>query len=100
MSACTFFNKFNGKTDPQKTTVLIVTSSFPCPPLWMDGGFIWTKAVTLREKGFSVIVLCPHGNGAPLHEDRDGIIIHRFPYLFPFRAEKLSGGRGLYHAAR
>ena len=100
MSACTFFNKFNGKTDPQKTTVLIVTSSFPCPPLWMDGGFIWTKAVTLLKKGISVIVLCPHGYKAPLSEEREGVIIHRFPYLFPFRAEKLSGGRGLYFAAR
>ncbi len=88
------------KQDRRDITVLIVTSSFPRPPLWMDGGFIWTKAVTLREKGISVIVLCPHGNGAPLHEDRDGIIIHRFPYFFPFRAEKLSGGRGLYHATR
>lgn len=91
----------NEKTGDRKNIrVLIITSSFPCPPLWMDGGFIWTKAVTLLKKGISVIVLCPHGYKAPLSEDRDGIIIHRFPYLFPFRAEKLSGGRGLYFAAR
>lgn len=91
----------NEKTGDRKNIrVLIVTSSFPCPPLWMDGGFIWTKAVTLLKKGISVIVLCPHGYKAPLSEEREGVIIHRFPYLFPFRAEKLSGGRGLYFAAR
>ena len=91
----------NEKTGDRKNIrVLIITSSFPCPPLWMDGGFIWTKAVTLLKKGISVIVLCPHGYKAPLSEEREGVIIHRFPYLIPFRAEKLSGGRGLYFAAR
>lgn len=86
-----------GKTESSLLQVLIITSSFPHIPYWFDGGFLWKKAVSLRKKGISVIVLCPHRPGAPLFEKREGVIIHRFPYLIPFRAQKLTGRKGMNH---
>jgi len=86
--------------DIKKLRILIITSSFPRTSMGLEGGFIWKSAVNFQKKGLSVVILCPHRPGAPLLEEWEGVIIHRFPYIIPFQAQKLTGSNGMIHVIR
>jgi len=81
-------------------SVLIITSSFPYFSSDLSGNFIWNKSKYLIKNGLSVVVLCPHKVGTSFYEEREGVIIYRFPYVFPFRAQRLTSQGGMIHAIR
>lgn len=77
-----------------KPKLLILASTFP---RWNNDTlpiFVYELALNLLSD-FEVHVLAPHFKGAKLHEDMDGIQVHRFFYALP-RWEILTyGGGGL-----
>jgi glycosyltransferase involved in cell wall biosynthesis len=80
--------------------IAILTSSFPRHRGDYHGNFIYYQARGQVDQGNEVHVICPHIPGAPFYEIMDGIIVHRFPYFYPFRYERLSSDTGMYSALR
>jgi glycosyltransferase involved in cell wall biosynthesis len=80
--------------------IAILTSSFPRFPGDFQGNFVYHQARGQVERGNEVHVICPHIPGAPFHETLNGIIVHRFPYFYPYRFERLSSETGMYSALR
>lgn len=63
--------------------VLCLTSSFPATDDDNAGIFVYHLARNLVELGWSVDVLTPHCPGLPTMEQRGGIRVFRFRYLWP-----------------
>jgi glycosyltransferase involved in cell wall biosynthesis len=80
--------------------IAILTSSFPRHRGDYQGNFIYYQASGQVEQGNEVHVICPHIPGAPFNEIIDGIMVHRFPYFYPFRFQRLSSDTGMYSALR
>jgi len=80
--------------------IAILTSSFPRHRGDYQGNFIYYQARGQVEQGNDVHVICPHIPGAPFYEIMDGIKVHRFPYFYPYRYERLSSDTGMYSALR
>ena len=80
--------------------IAIITSSFPRHQGDYQGNFIYHQAHGQVERGNEVHVICPHISGLPFHEIMDGIIVHRFPYFYPYRFQCLSSNTGMYTALR
>ncbi len=78
--------------------VLILTSSFPYRQGDFHGIFIYHQARGQVELGNEVHVVCPHVPGTLFFEILDGINVHRFPYFYPYRFQKLSSDTGMYSA--
>jgi len=69
--------------------VLVLTTTFP---RWKGDGtasFVFELSKRLAQQGSEVIVLAPHHEGSQLKEDMDGVEIHRFPYFYPRRYQRL-----------
>ena len=80
--------------------IAILTSSFPRHRGDYQGNFIYYQARGQVDQGNEVHVICPHIHGTPFNENLDGIIVHRFPYFYPSRFERLSSDTGMYSALR
>jgi len=78
--------------------IAILTSSFPRKSGDYQGNFIYYQARGQVEIGHEVHVICPHVPGTPFSETMEGVHVHRFPYFFPFRLQRLSGAGGMYSA--
>jgi L-malate glycosyltransferase len=76
--------------------LLILTSSFPFHKGDYHGNFVYYHALGEVKLGYEVHVLCPHIPGALIEETVDGISVHRFPYFFPQRLQKVSSCTGMY----
>lgn len=80
--------------------IAILTSSFPRRPGDYQGNFVFYQARGQAEHGNDVHIVCPHVPGAPFHEVMEGVEVHRFPYFYPCRFQRLSSGGGMYSALR
>jgi glycosyltransferase involved in cell wall biosynthesis len=56
--------------------------------------------VSLTNKGYTIIVLAPHDDGALREENWNGLKIYRFPYFYPEKFMKLAYGDGLLYNIR
>ena len=80
--------------------VCILTSSFPRFKGDPAGIFIYNLCLQLIKKGVDIEVIAPHHHGCEFLENRDGIRIHRFPYFYPFKYQRLSYGAGTLQNVR
>lgn len=74
--------------------LLMVTSNFPRWPGDTTTGFVARLAEDLAERGWRVEVLAPHAAGAATRERLGEVLVHRFRYLRPDRAQTLCYGGG------
>ncbi len=80
--------------------VLILTTTFP---RWKDDStpaFVYELSKQLKEEGMDIVVLAPHHGGAKLYEKMDGLEVHRFPYFYPTKYQRLCYGGGILHNLR
>jgi glycosyltransferase involved in cell wall biosynthesis len=80
--------------------VLILTSSFPYSEGDHHSNYIFHQAQGQVEQGHEVHVVCPHIPGTPFFEIMRGVQVHRFPYFYPFRFQRLASDTGMYPALR
>ena len=80
--------------------IAILTSSFPRNPGDYQGNFVFYQARGQVENGNEVHVICPHTPGTQFHEIMVGVEVHRFPYFYPWRFQRLSSIGGMYSALR
>jgi len=80
--------------------VCVLTSSFPRFKGDPAGIFIYNLCLQLIKKGVDIEVIAPHHHGCKFFENWDGIKIHRFPYFYPFKYEKLCYGAGILQNVR
>lgn len=67
----------------KKGTILIIVENLPVP----HDRRVWQEALTLKENGFGVTVICPKGKGyTKKYENLEGIHIYRHP--LPIEARK------------
>ncbi|MBW2993396.1 glycosyltransferase family 4 protein [Candidatus Woesearchaeota archaeon] len=85
---------FKLKMNPAKLKVLIVTSKFPRFKGDSQPAFPYYLSKELANKGIEVHVVAPHGKGARITENLDGIHVHRFKYFFT-KKQKLAYGPGI-----
>jgi len=78
--------------------IALLTSSFPRYAGDYQGNFVWHLARRQVRQGHEVHIICPHIPGAPFHETMDGIDVHRFPYFYPYRLQRLASETGMYSA--
>jgi len=76
--------------------LLILTSSFPYHQGDYHGSFVYYHALGQVRLGNEVIVLCPHVPGTVFNETIDGIRVHRFPYFYPYRLQRVVSDTGMY----
>lgn len=72
-----------------------MTTSFPRFEGDAAGIFIMTLARGLAREGHTVSVVAPHYAGAPVHERRWGVDVHRFAYAWPHRLQKVAYDAGI-----
>lgn len=75
--------------------VCILTTSFPRSKKDSAGIFLYHLSRWLVKKGVSVEVIAPHDFRCHFTENWENIQIHRFPYFFPFRLQRLCYGAGI-----
>lgn len=68
--------------------ILVLTSTFPRYINDSTAPFVYELCRHLIPQ-YRVIVLAPHYQGAKFNEMMNGVQIHRFPYFFPYRSQKL-----------
>ena len=69
--------------------ILVLTTTFP---RWKDDttpAFVYELSKRLGEKGFEIVVLAPHHNGAKEFEFMDRMKVYRFPYFYPKKYQEL-----------
>lgn len=76
--------------------IAILTSSFPATSGDYRGIFIFHQAKGQVKNGYEVHVICPHIPGTPFSEIFEGIVVHRFPYFYPYHLQRLSSGGGMF----
>lgn len=82
----------NEQTDSRgacRPRVLMTTSVFPRHATDATPAFVRNLARGMVRAGWEVAVLAPHGDGARIAEDDEGVAIRRFPYALPLRLQKL-----------
>jgi glycosyltransferase involved in cell wall biosynthesis len=72
-----------------------VTSSFPCFPGDLAGGFVYDLARHLLAHNLQVVVLAPHASGLPVREEMGGLRVYRFRYFLPSSYQRLAYGSGI-----
>jgi glycosyltransferase involved in cell wall biosynthesis len=75
--------------------LLFISSSFPRSSNKLSSSFSYEFCKSLYEKGIEVIVLAPHDHDSKFKEIINGIKVYRFPYFYPFSAEKLAYDAGI-----
>jgi len=79
----------------KKTSVLVLTTSFPLDSTIAVGIHVIEKCRHLVKNGINVKVIAPHHTGGKRKEVIDGIAIRRFIYFFPTRWQRLAYGAGI-----
>jgi glycosyltransferase involved in cell wall biosynthesis len=79
----------------KKTSVLVLTTSFPLDSTIAVGIHVIEKCRYLVKNGINVKVIAPHHTGGKRKEVIDGIAIRRFRYFFPNRWQRLAYGAGI-----
>lgn len=74
--------------------ILVLTSTFPRYINDSTAPFVYELCRHLIPQ-YRAIVLAPHYQGAKFNEVMNGVQIHRFPYFFPYRWQKLCYGGGM-----
>jgi glycosyltransferase involved in cell wall biosynthesis len=80
--------------------ICMLTSSFPRFKGDPAGIFIYNLCVQLIKEETEVEVIAPHALGCKFSENWDGIRIHRFPYFYPFKYQRLCYGAGILQNMR
>jgi glycosyltransferase involved in cell wall biosynthesis len=75
--------------------VCMLTTSFPRFKGDPAGIFIYNLCMQLIKKGIDIEVIAPHDQGCKFSENWDGLKIHRFPYFYPFKCQRLCYGAGI-----
>lgn len=75
--------------------ILMLTSSFPRYKRDFMGNPVYELAKRLKERGFTIIILAPHGSGTRLQENMGGLKVYRFSYFYPYNLQKVSYGNGI-----
>jgi len=73
----------------------MLTTSFPRFKGDPAGIFIYNLCMQLIKKGIAIEVIAPHDHGCEFFENWDGLRIHRFPYFYPFKYQRLCYGAGI-----
>ena len=73
----------------------ILTTSFPRFKGDYAGVFVYNLSRCLSKRGITVEVISPHDYGSEFFEDWDNIRIHRFPYFYPHKYQKLCYRTGI-----
>jgi len=76
--------------------ILIITSSYPVSPGDFQGNFIEQQVKSLRDKGYTIVILTPYIIGSNFFEKQESITIYRFPYFFPIKYHRLCSTSGMY----
>ena len=79
----------------KKTSVLVLTTSFPLDSTIAVGIHVIEKCRHLVKNGINVKVIAPHHTGGKRKEVIDGIEIRRFRYFFPAKWQRLAYGAGI-----
>ena len=79
----------------RKTSVLVLTTSFPLNSTSAAGIHVIEKCRYLVKNGKTVKVIAPHHAGGKRKEVIDGIAIRRFRYFFPVKLQRLAYGAGI-----
>ena len=80
--------------DSSKLKLLVLTSSFPRSREDFAGSFVAEFAESLSDS-FEIVILSPAAKGAPVKERRGNLIIYRFNYFWPLRAQLLDASADL-----
>lgn len=75
--------------------VLVLATTFP---RWKDdssSAFVYELSKRLRDKDIEIIVLAPHHEGAKFYEEMEGLKVHRFPYFYPLKYQRLCYNGGM-----
>jgi len=75
--------------------VCMLTTSFPRFEGDYAGVFVYNLSRCLSKRGVGVEVISPHDYGSKYSEVRDNIRIHRFPYFYPTKYQRLCYGAGI-----
>lgn len=75
--------------------VCILTTSFPRFKRDSAGIFIYHLSRWLVKKGVNIDVIAPHDPGCQFTDHWENIRIHRFPYFYPLRLQRLCYGFGI-----
>jgi N-acetyl-alpha-D-glucosaminyl L-malate synthase BshA len=75
--------------------ICMLTTSFPRFKGDPAGIFIYNLCKQLIKKGIDIDVIAPHDHGCEFLENWDGLRIHRVPYFFPFKYQRLCYGAGI-----
>ena len=70
--------------------VLLMATTFP---RWEDDTmpqFVYELSKELNTQSVDVVVLAPHYPGAERKETMSGITVYRYPYMFPYRYQKIA----------
>jgi glycosyltransferase involved in cell wall biosynthesis len=73
----------------------ILATSFPRNDRDFVGQWVLGLARALVAEGVQVTVIVPHDHDTRAHEITDGVVVHRFSYWFPKRAQGLCYGAGI-----
>lgn len=80
--------------------VCMLTTSFPRFTGDSAGTFIYSLAFLLSQKGIRLEIIAPHDPGSRFFEKWGNIHIHRFPYFFPLKYQRLCYRDGLLNNLR
>jgi glycosyltransferase involved in cell wall biosynthesis len=75
--------------------VLVLTTTFP---RWKDDstpGFVYELSKRLKNRGIEIFILAPHHKGSKFYEEVEDLKIHRFPYFYPNKYQKLAYEGGI-----
>lgn len=73
----------------------MLTSSFPRFKGDPAGIFIYNLSMQLIKKEIDIEVIAPHDHGCKFTENWDELRIHRFPYFYPSKYQRLCYGAGI-----
>jgi len=84
----------------RERSVLFVTTCFPRFSGDSAGGFVFHLAKYLARDGIQITVLAPGAPGYPTAEIMEGVQIHRFPYFYPEKLQRLAYDGGILLSIR
>ncbi len=75
--------------------ILVLATTFPRWNSDTTPAFVYELSIRLQQKGYQIIVLAPHHDGAKKFEIWDGMEIHRFRYFWPYKYQKVAYNGGI-----
>jgi len=75
--------------------VLVTASTFPRWKNDSTPSFVLDLCKNLKKEGIDIIALAPHYPGAKFEEVLEGVKVYRFPYLWPYKYQKVCYDGGI-----